>query len=1299
MRSVLFLLAFLVHGPAARAIDSEDILRAYLQTGQSKDALEAFRSMTAENPNDSLGHAWAGYLSLSLDTPGEALDSFLGALETGRYRPEAVLYLHEAMKLADTRERSERVLETLARVAEARDTADHVRDAARFAQGRLLQRLGKWDEAKSAFEPMQFVKSSNFLICGPFDNAEKGGHDRSYGPETTLDRDAVHPGRHREVGWRHIMQTAADGYVDLHALVSPSNESSAYLLTVIQSSRAQRARIHFGHGGALKAWLNGTLIADVNRYHPPQPDQVNVRERLSEGSNTLLIKVSSGETGKFGVYTRVVPEYGDTLAYPIHPASSNRISIPEEHAPRPDQDPPAMEELEPVALRQLKALGESMNAKPQHHLFYALLVQALDVADEFDNSANSMISQLNQLYDGNPLLVRWLGDTEKEVNRRRMAYERALELDPDDRMAALGLLRYFRESPYAAKGFELYETWKKRHDPDPDMIAEYAQLLESRGMREAAARALEGIPEEQRSHAARWLLHRYKSPWLASGRDESLKAVLDHNAMAMEALRELQGLCIEREEWDRFSDTLFHEWKIDPFSVDGLLDVLRHYIAAGEYEKLFDNRFGRVDGILDRSPDHFEANKLAAVARHAMGEDANALKHLRSALNARPSDPWCLEYLEFLNPEGGNFAQPYLRDWRGVEVHEGLDLSIANFVVLLNQNITRVHPNGNATERHLEAVRVLTDTGVRYQQIRGIYFEKDREEIRIHRARVWKPDGTYIDAPRPVFRTAGPSGGQGGTVYQDYQVCILQFPGLEKGSVVEVEYEKTQKYENIYSDYFGGVEYMADPFLEPSAEREYVLITPKERDIYWKFAGPNYPESARGGPIELQREPEVTETETERVYRWTCKNLPAAPREPMMPPASEILPYIAVSTFPDWDAMIDWYWDLVKDHLTPGPVVKQRAQQVVAAYREQKGYGPEDELSVWDKVQAVNQYVNTEVRYLGLEFGIQGYRPRKVDEVCTSQYGDCKDKAALAVTLLKELGVPANMVLLRVTTFGDIDYEIPVFRGLFNHMIYYVPELGGGGYFIDGTATYHGAGELPSGDSGAYALIVEPGGGYGFKRIPHSEASENGGVYTTALALDETGAASGTRTAEYCGLFNPLVRNTYENPNKALETVNQSLAGQFPGAAASNIQLSDMDDYTTAEHLAYNLEIPNFAARRGDRLSAPVTLMEEDWSERYAQLSRREYDLVLNFPSTRVNVQKMRLPEGLKIDTLPPDRSLKTDFGGYTRTIETEGGDITVREELVLDAVRVPVEDYPAFREFCRLVDRYQEETIIIVNE
>src|SRR6476620_1365289 len=125
-------------------------------------------------------------------------------------------------------------------------------------------------------------------------------------------------------------------------------------------------------------------------------------------------------------------------------------------------------------------------------------------------------------------------------------------------------------------------------------------------------------------------------------------------------------------------------------------------------------------------------------------------------------------------------------------------------------------------------------------------------------------------------------------------------------------------------------------------------------------------------------------------------------------------------------------------------------------------------------MRAIYDEVVQRTRYVALEFGIYGYKPRPCALTFARGWGDCKDKATLIVTMLKEAGIPASLVLVRTGMRGEFETE-PASLAPFDHAIAYVPSMN---LFLDVTAEYSGSTELPAMDRAALALLAaEPAKG------------------------------------------------------------------------------------------------------------------------------------------------------------------------------------------------------------------------------
>ena len=92
----------------------------------------------------------------------------------------------------------------------------------------------------------------------------------------------------------------------------------------------------------------------------------------------------------------------------------------------------------------------------------------------------------------------------------------------------------------------------------------------------------------------------------------------------------------------------------------------------------------------------------------------------------------------------------------------------------------------------------------------------------------------------------------------------------------------------------------------------------------------------------------------------------------------------------------------------------------------------------WRRFSRIVARLHKEVRYTGLEFGEAALQPQTATEVLKRHYGDCKDKAAMLVAMLRAEGIDADMALVDSGPGVDLTPELPGMNQ-FDHAIVYLP--------------------------------------------------------------------------------------------------------------------------------------------------------------------------------------------------------------------------------------------------------------------
>lgn len=132
--------------------------------------------------------------------------------------------------------------------------------------------------------------------------------------------------------------------------------------------------------------------------------------------------------------------------------------------------------------------------------------------------------------------------------------------------------------------------------------------------------------------------------------------------------------------------------------------------------------------------------------------------------------------------------------------------------------------------------------------------------------------------------------------------------------------------------------------------------------------------------------------------------------------------YFTLSSFNSWKEVNDWAQDVF---------ALEKEPELNAVFEEI--FTGEEEIE--EKINKLIDYVQDDIRYMGIETGIGSIKPFHPEKVVKQRYGDCKDKSLLLVSLLKQIGVDeAYPVLVNTTMLHKTDQYLPS-NEVFDHCI------------------------------------------------------------------------------------------------------------------------------------------------------------------------------------------------------------------------------------------------------------------------
>ncbi len=1128
-----------------------------------------------------------------------------------------------------------------------------------FARRRVawdLRRTGDVPGSISAFDALGYVRA--FRVVGPFDNEGKRGFTAELGPETDRfappSSAAVYRGRERDVRFRELPDVVQGGYVSFDALFRPAENVCGFAETSLHSDKAQPITLWFGGGGASKVYFNGVEVLTDAAYRAPSPDRDVALVSAKQGENRVLVKTCV-TNGSWGFYLRVGDAKGEPLPLRSDPAK-----------------------IEPV----VKAEGSPAKLGKAPRSVLRVLEQA---AAKAKPSARDLENLARFLW--------YTGADDPAERRAQQLARRAAELEPTP-------ARWLLASTLADERYEklrLVARARALAPKDPDVILAHAQLVNLGPSGESALAMLDGLPEhgtvgleaekarsmmlnqlglDDSSLAVLARLHQ-KAPRSESiqtrlmdslsrrpRQDELIALARSLLAQRYDHLTARRLLLDDAIARDRDAEALEH---LDALRALYPADEKRLFFVADAYDAIGreDLRLATLKSALELAPESAAAHVRYGRALLRAGQTEAAADSFRTALKYSPQDAETRELLEQIVPEqrlDESYAEP-----SHVILERRRSTSRHPVTVLQDLTVNTVFENGLGSRFVQFAAQVHDAEGARRLRARSIQFDPETQRVDIRLARVHRETGQVFDATETYEQQLGEPWYR---VYYDTRALVIVFPDLEPGDSVELRYRIDDVApRNLFADYYGDLHMLAGG--EPRAHVEYVLITPTGREFYF-----NKPAMAS-----LKHERKVEGTR--RVDRFTAKDVAALRSEPSMPGITEVVPYLHVSTYKTWEDVGRWYWGLIQDQLYADDALKK----VVAELK--KDAKDEREL-----VARVYNWVVKNTRYVALEFGIHGFLPYRVPEVVRRGFGDCKDKASLIYTMLREAGVDARIVLVRTRQNGAIDSE-PASLSVFDHAIAYVPSLD---LFLDGTAEHSGTRELPAGDQGVMVLLVGPEVKSELVKTPVLPPESNLRTRDIQIHLSSDGGGQVTVHETIAGVDAARYRSTFQAEGTRKDRLERQLAGSYPGLTLEQHGFSGLHDLERDVSLDYRLKAPQVARLEGDELRINATSLRDLLRELAAAPSRK-FPLDLSVKNAYREQRTVHPPSGFAARSVPAGGEVKSRFGSLrVKNERRPSGEVVSTSMFQMDVDRVAAADYAEFRRFIEQADEILKQRIAFVR-
>ncbi len=523
----------------------------------------------------------------------------------------------------------------------------------------------------------------------------------------------------------------------------------------------------------------------------------------------------------------------------------------------------------------------------------------------------------------------------------------------------------------------------------------------------------------------------------------------------------------------------------------------------------------------------------------------------------------------------------------------------------------------------------------------------------------------------------------------DAKVKMLQIPAPEVGNIVGYEYETEERpffLQNIW-------EFQQH---DPVRESRYSLQLPPG----WEFKA------------SWLNHAEVKPTQTgSNSWQWVVTDVKEIRHEPLMPPLNGVAGQMVLSFFTsekmainsnvDWDTMGKWYSSLIGDRVDASPEVKQH----VAALTTSKS-------TQLEKMQAIAAFVQQNIRYVAINLGIGGYQPHPAPEVFAHRYGDCKDKATLVRSMLREIGVDSYFVVINAQR-GAVTRDMPAHNS-FNHVITAIklpdsmtdpsliatiqhPRLGRL-LFFDPTNELIPFGQVGGYLQGNYGLLVTPSGGE-LAELPQQPSAMNSVQRTAKLTLDATGTLKGevkeTRLGERASSERERLRTVTKDVDR-IKPIEELLGSSLANYRITRASL--VNEHMTDQPFGFNytFEAPNYAKNAGNLLLVRPRVIGQKGSGFLETKEPRRFPIEFEGPASDTDSFEITIPAGYAVDDVPPAVDADFGFASYHSKTEVKGNVVDYTRTFEVKQLSVPVDKAEELRKFYRIIASDERNTVVL---
>ncbi|MRX47592.1 transglutaminase domain-containing protein [Pedobacter puniceum] len=842
---------------------------------------------------------------------------------------------------------------------------------------------------------------TNWQVLGEFENISTSGFDKTYDALSHPEPDFVFKDkRGAKVNWFTPTHFRKDKWIDFTNYFS-AGSAIVFAQTFVESPIDQEIQLRVGVSGSLKVWLNDFLIISEEDERNNDLDSYIREIKLNKGFNRILVQVGESYAGRSNFLVRLTDKKGNPIPTLNHTPKSQTYSKAVSY------------NTKEVKLKSHDFFATSLNKGISHQILQILSFLREDRTYEARKSLELLKKDYPKSTYLNILFTELFNRTDNRTGLES-TQESIKANDPEHPVALTLAYEFYASKKDFVKMDEYLKKLEDFYGPNHQTILTFkigyhSLKNEVEKLVSVVEKSYQLYPDRYEFVELKFLVEKEikkNNNGAIAVIKKYLKTYNNYNASKL-----LANLYISTGAFDKGIEVLVEESTNNPISKDIYLDIIRQYYQVQNYAKAKEFELK----VLELSPYTDVYHLDIAKINKSLGKKDEAIAAYKKVLELNPNNYDAIKELREMQGK-----KPLFNYFEKVDISKALvdapkqsDYPDDECIILIDEVQTIIHSSGGSEERYYMLAKILNSKGVENWKEYTVS-ASSRQRYLIEEAVVIKASGQKVP---------------GEINDQD-----IVFTNLEVGDAIYVNYRVENYSQGQLANKFWDTYYFSHYY--PYKKTKYSLLVAQNIPLQYKFSQKNI-------------EPLRTKIDDYELYVFENINQEGLKYEDKMPSIEDVANILYLSTIPDWRFVSNWYYDMASAKARPNYEVKETVKNLLA---NQKGV-----LSDYNKAKLIYDYITSNITYSSVPFRQSGLVPQEPATVLNTLIGDCKDVSTLFVTMCKEAGLNANLVLVNTRDNGTKSLMLPSID--FNHCIAKI-NLNNKPYYLELTSSYLPFGSL-----------------------------------------------------------------------------------------------------------------------------------------------------------------------------------------------------------------------------------------------